>query len=66
MGDEYQGGRNGFLRFQEQLLRRKKQKLFLGVSVGDGVRGGITLHKIGVRITIQVAINKNNQNRLSV
>ena len=39
-GDEYQGGRNDFLRFQEQLLRRKKQKLFLGVSVGNGVRGG--------------------------
>ena len=46
-GDEDQGGRNDFLRFQEQLLRRKKQKLFLGVSVGNGVRGGITLHKIG-------------------
>ena len=42
-GDDNQGGRNGFLRFQEQLLRRKKQKLFLGVSVGNGVRGGITL-----------------------
>ena len=65
-GDEYQGGRNDFLRFQEQLLRRKKQMLFLGVSVGNGVRGGITLHKIGVRITIQMALNKNNQNRLSV
>ena len=35
--------RRGFLRFQEQLLRRKKQELFLGVSVGNGVRGGITL-----------------------
>ena len=46
-GDDNQGGRNGFLRFQEQLSRRKKQKLFLGVSVGNGVRGGITLHKIG-------------------
>ena len=42
-GDDNQGGRNDFLRFQEQLLRRKKQKLFLGVSVGNGVRGGITL-----------------------
>ena len=42
-GDEYQGGRNDFLRFQEQLLRRKRQKLFLGFSVGNGVRGGITL-----------------------
>ena len=42
-GDGNQGGRNDFLRFQEQLLRRKKQKLFLGVSVGNGVRGGITL-----------------------
>ena len=47
LGDENQGGRNDFLRFQEQLLRRKKQKLFLGVSVGNGVRGRITLHKIG-------------------
>ena len=65
-GDDNQGGKNDFLRFQEQLLRRKKQKLFLGVSVGNGVRGGITLHKIGVRITIQKALNKNNQNRLSV
>ena len=46
-GDEDQGERNDFLRFQEQLLRRKKQKLFLGVSVGNGARGGITLHKIG-------------------
>ena len=46
-GDDNQGGRNGFLRFQEQLLRRKKRELFLGVSVGYGVRGGITLHKIG-------------------
>ena len=53
-GDEYQGGRNGFLRFQEQLLRRKKQKLFLGVSVGNGVRGGITLHKIGGGSAIKV------------
>ena len=42
-GDDNQGGRNDFLRFQEQLLRRKKQKLFFGVSVGNGVRGGITL-----------------------
>ena len=42
-GDDNQGGKNDFLRFQEQLLRRKKQKLFLGVSVGNGVRGGITL-----------------------
>ena len=41
-GDDNQGGKNDFLRFQEQLLRRKKQKLFLGVSVGNGVRGGIT------------------------
>ena len=65
-GDDDQGGRNDFLRFQEQLLRRKKRELFLGVSVGNGVRGGITLHKIGVRITIQKALNKNNQNRLSV
>ena len=40
-GDEYQGGRNDFLRFKEQLLRRKKQMLFLGVSVGNGVRGGL-------------------------
>ena len=46
-GDDDQGGRNDFLRFQEQLLRRKKRELFLGVSVGNGVRGGITLHKIG-------------------
>ena len=53
-GDEYQGGRNDFLRFQEQLLRRKKQKLFLGVSVGNGVRGGITLHKIGGGSAIKV------------
>ena len=53
-GDEYQGGRNGFLRFQEQLLRRKKQMLFLGVSVGNGVRGGITLHKIGGGSAIKV------------
>ena len=53
-GDENQGGRNGFLRFQEQLLRRKKQKLFLGVSVGNGVRGGITLHKIGGGSAIKV------------
>ena len=65
-GDENQGGRNDFLRFQEQLLRRKKQKLFLGVSVGNGVRGGLFLQAIGVRITIQKALNKNNQNRLSV
>ena len=43
LGDENQGGRNDFLRFQEQLLRRKKQMLFLGVSVGNGLRGGITL-----------------------
>ena len=42
-GDDNQGGRNDFLRFQEQLLRRKKQELFFGVSVGNGVRGGITL-----------------------
>ena len=42
-GDDDQGEKNDFLRFQEQLLRRKKQKLFLGVSVGNGVRGGITL-----------------------
>ena len=42
-GDENQGGRNDFLRFQEQLLRRKKRELFLVVSVGNGVRGGITL-----------------------
>ena len=42
-GDENQGGRNDFLRFQEQLLRRKKQKWFFGFSVGNGVRGGITL-----------------------
>ena len=53
-GDEYQGGMNDFLRFQEQLLRRKKQKLFLGVSVGNGVRGGITLHKIGGGSAIKV------------
>ena len=53
-GDEYQGGRNDFLRFQEQLLRRKKQKLFLGVSVGNGVRWGITLHKIGGGSAIKV------------
>ena len=53
-GDDNQGGRNGFLRFQEQLLRRKKQKLFLGVSVGNGVRGGITLHKIGGGSAIKV------------
>ena len=46
-GDDNQGGRNDFLRFQEQLLRRKKRELFLGVSVGNGVRGGITLYKIG-------------------
>ena len=46
-GDDNQGGRNDFLRFQEQLLRRKKQKLFLGVSVGNGVRGGITLQTKG-------------------
>ena len=39
-GDENQGGRNDFLRFQEQLLRRKKRELFLGVSVGNGVAGG--------------------------
>ena len=65
-GDDNQGGKNDFLRFQEQLLRRKKQKLFLGVSVGNGMRGRITLHKIGVRITIQMALYKNNQNRLSV
>ena len=44
-GDENQGGRNDFLRFQEQLLRRKKQELFLGASVGNGLRGGITLQK---------------------
>ena len=54
LGDENQGGRNDFLRFQEQLLRRKKQKLFLGVSVGNGVRGGITLHKIGGGSAIKV------------
>ena len=42
-GDDNQGGKNDFLRFQEQLLRRKKRELFLGVSVGNGVRGGITL-----------------------
>ena len=53
-GDEDQGGKNDFLRFQEQLLRRKKQKLFLGVSVGNGVRGGITLHKIGGGSAIKV------------
>ena len=53
-GDDNQGGRNDFLRFQEQLLRRKKQKLFLGVSVGNGVRGGITLHKIGGGSAIKV------------
>ena len=44
-GDEVQGERNDFLRFQEQLLRRKKQELFLGASVGNGLRGGITLQK---------------------
>ena len=43
LGDDNQGEKNDFLRFQEQLLRRKKQMLFLGVSVGNGVRGGITL-----------------------
>ena len=53
-GDENQGGRNDFLRFQEQLLRRKKRELFLGVSVGNGVRGGITLHKIGGGSAIKV------------
>ena len=42
-GDENQGKRNDFLRFQEQLLRRKKQELFLVISVGNGLRGGITL-----------------------
>ena len=46
-GDENQGGRNDFLRFQEQLLRRKKQELFLGVSVGNGVRGGLFLQAKG-------------------
>ena len=46
-GDDNQGGKNDFLRFQEQLLRRKKQKLFLGVSVGNGVRGGLFLHTKG-------------------
>ena len=46
-GDEDQGERNDFLRFQEQLLRRKKQKLFLGVSVGNGVRGGLFLQAKG-------------------
>ena len=46
-GDDNQGEKNDFLRFQEQLLRRKKQKLFLGVSVGNGVRGGITLQTKG-------------------
>ena len=53
-GDEDQGGRNDFLRFQEQLLRRKKQELFLGVSVGNGVRGGITL-----QAKSQMALDKN-------
>ena len=53
-GDDDQGEKNDFLRFQEQLLRRKKQKLFLGVSVGNGVRGGITLHKIGGGSAIKV------------
>ena len=42
-GDEDQGERNNFLRFQEQLLRRKKQELFLVIAVGNGLRGGITL-----------------------
>ena len=46
-GDDNQGGKNDFLRFQEQLLRRKKQKLFLGVSVGNGVRGGLFLQTKG-------------------
>ena len=64
-GDDNQGEKNDFLRFQEQLLRRKKQKLFLGVSVGNGVRGGLFLQAKGVRITIQLALNKNIQNRLS-
>ena len=53
-GDDNQGGRNDFLRFQEQLLRRKKRELFLGVSVGNGVRGGITLYKIGGSSAIKV------------
>ena len=46
-GDDNQGEKNDFLRFQEQLLRRKKQKLFLGVSVGNGVRGGLFLQAKG-------------------
>ena len=64
-GDDNQGEKNDFLRFQELLLRRKKRKLFLGVSVGNGVRGGLFLQAKGVRITIQLALNKNIQNRLS-
>ncbi|MCI6822841.1 MAG: hypothetical protein MR881_05050 [Bacteroidales bacterium] len=53
-GDENQGKRNDFLRFQEQLLRRKKQELFLVVSVGNGAGGEITLHKIGGGSAIKV------------
>ena len=64
-GDEDQGERNDFLRFQEQLLRRKKQKLFLGVSVGNGVRGGLFLQAKGVRITIQMALDKNHEKPLA-
>ena len=46
-GDDNQGEKNDFLRFQEQLLRRKKRELFLGVSVGYGVRGGLFLQAKG-------------------
>ena len=49
-GDENQGERNNFLRFQEQLLRRKKQELFLGVSVGNGAGGRISLQTKNPRI----------------
>ena len=41
-GDEYQGGRNGFLRFQEQLLRRKKTEVVFGCFCWKwGARGTI-------------------------
>ena len=72
-GDDNQGEKNDFLRFQEQLLRRKKQKLFLGVSVGNGVRWGITLHKTGgasaikvnfIALTLHYLCKRNQQNIL--